>query len=713
MASTKTEICREQWMRYYRARERGHRDYMQQATVQNSYYVNEQWNPDDLKKLREEERPALTLNLFTSTINTILGEQIARSATVQFRPRRGGDQDTADTLAKIYMQIADENNLEDVEADVFADSMIMDGRGFFDVRIDFEDHVFGEVRISSLDPLDVVIDPDAKTDDPAEWTEVFTSRWLTLDELEMAYGKAKARQVKEMGGQGAPDWRNLTGLDLYRYEHTFGKSESMPVMGNEARSESKRIRTYHVIERQYRKPVRADVFVDPLHGDVRAVPNAWGDERALKFATANGYVLTKRTVRKVRWTVTCGTVVLHDAWSPYQEFTVIPCFAFFRRGTPFGLGRLLLSPQDQLNKTYSQMLHVINTTANSGWVTDENALVNMEPEDLEEQGAKTGLVLVKRPGSELEKIQPNIIPQGLDRFSMSAAAMLKEISGVSDAQRGTADPEVSGVALETAQARGSVMLQVPLANLKRARMRLAARVLELVQTFYSEARIVMVTNEDDPLKPKEPMPINQPTPEGSLLNDITVGEYDVIMTLGPARDSFDEMQFGEALSLRSAGVAIPDDAIVEYSHLARKEQLAKRMRQASGEEPTPEQAEAARKRAEYEERLMELAIGKEEAEIKKIAADVQLIAAKAGVELSKEDMEILKEINKRDIAAGGDKLRRELAHLSADTQREVSENAAASKIAGQAMAGSIQERVARISARASERQKETTGSSDG
>ena len=38
--------------------------------------------------------------------------------------------------------------------------------------------------------------------------------------------------------------------------------------------------------------------------------------------------------------------------------------------------------------------------------------------------------------------------------------------------------------------------------------------------------------------------------------------------------AFDEIQFAEAINLRSAGVAIPDDAVIEYSHLARKAELA-------------------------------------------------------------------------------------------------------------------------------------------
>ena len=78
------------------------------------------------------------------------------------------------------------------------------------------------------------------------------------------------------------------------------------------------------------------------------------------------------------------------------------------------------------------------------------------------------------------------------------------------------------------------------------------------------------------------------TPEGQIINDLTLGEYDVVISTAPARDSFDEVQFAEALNLRQAGVAIPDDAIIEYSHLTKKGELAKRIRMMTGIEQTPE-----------------------------------------------------------------------------------------------------------------------------
>ena len=160
--------------------------------------------------------------------------------------------------------------------------------------------------------------------------------------------------------------------------------------------------------------------------------------------------------------------------------------------------RNLLSPQEQLNKIASQELHIVNTTANSGWMVEAGSLVGLTADDLEEHGAETGLVLEYQRGTTPPtKIQPNTIPTGLDRIGQKAADNIKSISGINDSMLGTDGAEVSGVAIQAKQNRGVIMIQVPLDNLKKTRQILAEKILNLVQTFYTEQRIIQVTNEDD------------------------------------------------------------------------------------------------------------------------------------------------------------------------------------------------------------------------
>jgi hypothetical protein len=675
-------LAHEQWDRYTRARDNGHIDYVDLAKKCDAYYQGEQWDAEDVAMLDSEGRPALTINTVLPTVNTVLGEQSNRRADIKFKPRRGGSEEVAHTLTKLYMQIADNNKLDWIEQQVFADGLIMDGRGYFDARMDFSDHVEGEVRVKALDPLDVVIDPDAKDYDPKTWNEFFYTRWMTLDDIEEMYGQEQADRLRFISENG-----NSFGRDSVEYSETrYGDTDDVDdFLGATVpdEDEHRTVKSLRVIERQHRKVTRVDCFVDPNTGDQREVPKAWSDRKAKKFAKDYGLSIYTKTKKKVRWTVTCDKVVLHDDWSPYADFTIVPFFAYFRRGRPFGMVRNLLSPQEQLNKIASQELHIVNTTANSGWVVESGSLTNMQAEDLEEHGAETGLVLeYNRGSSPPAKIQPNQIPTGLDRISQKAAANIKAISGINDSMLGTDGAEVSGIAIQAKQNRGVIMIQVPLDNLQKTRQYLAEKILNLVQTFYTEERIIRITNDEDPLEPREDMVINEMTPEGTIVNDLTIGEYDVVIGTMPARDSFDEVQFAEALALRQAGVAVPDDAIVQYSHLAKKAELASRLRQ----DPSEEQMQVMQMQQQLQMQEAQLQVAKLEAEVRKLQSDTAVNIAKtqemAEIEPQLKMAELQQELQ---IAQENLALRRELAGMTNESRQTQAQTSAAAKLATTAM----------------------------
>jgi len=677
------EITRTQWARYERARDNGHLDYVDMALRCDEYYQGNQWDPDDAAALDAEGRPALTINTILPTINTILGEQSTRRADVKFKPRKNGDEGVAHTLNKLYMQIADNNKLDWVEQQVFADGLIMDGRGYFDVRMDFSDHVEGEIRVTAKDPLDILIDPDAKDADPKTWNEVFESKWMTLDEIEELYGKDKAERLLFVAENGMS-----FGPDSVEYQETrFGDTESNDdyfgagVPGDE---EYRNVKALRVIERQYKKLYRCDFYVDRQTGDMREAPSVWNDRKKKKFAKQYDMEIISKVIRKVRWTVTCDQVVLHDDWSPYNEFTIVPFFCYFRRGNPFGIIRNLLSPQEQLNKIASQELHIVNTTANSGWMVESGSLVGMTADDLEEHGAETGLVIEYARGtSPPQKIGANQIPTGLDRIAQKAQANIQAISGINDSMLGTDSAEVSGIAIQAKQNRGAIMIQVPLDNLAKARQYLAEKILNLIQTFYVEERIIQVTVDDDPMMPREQLMLNQETPEGEIINNLTLGEYDVIVSSAPARDSFDETQFAEVLALRQAGVMIPDDAVITYSHLMKKEELAKRIRVMTGQEPpSPEQAELMQAQQQLAMQNLQLETMKLEAEVQKLQSESAVNMSKVqnqsqiDPQMRMAELQAKIDMNNEQLA-----LRRELSAATNAVRQGQAETSAATKIA--------------------------------
>ena len=674
-------IATNQFERYERARDNGHLDYIETAKKCDAFYRGNQWDAADVASLDDEGRPALTINTVLPTVNAVLGEQRTRRADVHFKPKGGGTQQVADVLTKLYMQISDNNKLDWLESTVFADGLIQD-RGYFDVRIDFTDHIQGEVRISTKDPLDILIDPDAKEYDPKTWNEIFETKWMSLDEIEEQYGVDKADRLRV-----AAEYGNTMGQDSVEYEETRYGDTYTGVEYNQGSTtnpeENRQVRAVRVVERQYYQLKDCMYYVDSVTGDMRPIPGNWGKRKRERFADDFGLDILTRKDRKVRWTVTADKVVLHDDWSPYACFTIVPFFPYWRRGRPFGMVRNLISPQEQLNKISSQELHIVNTTANSGWIVETGSLNGMTADDLEEHGAETGLVLeYNRGSSPPAKIPPNQIPTGLDRISQKAAINIKQISGISDAMLGTDSPEVSGVAIRAKQNRGAMMVQVPLDNLIKTRQYLAEYILHLVQAYYTEERLIQVTDEDDPMKSQIPILLNGMSPEGTIINDLTLGEYDVVIGTMPARDNYDEAQFAEAIELRQVGVPIPDDLIVDYSHLAKKGEIAKRIRQMQGMEPMTEaQAQIQQFQAEAEIKKVQLELAKMEAEIQNLQSQSQLNTAKAQETIADPQIKVAEIQSKMEMKQQELALRQQLSQLTNEMRQGQTETQAAAKIA--------------------------------
>jgi hypothetical protein len=542
------------------------------------------------------------------------------------------------------------------------------------------------VRISTKDPLDILIDPDAKEYDPKTWNEIFETKWMSLDEVEEQYGTDKADSLRV-----AAEYGNTMGQDSVEYEETRYGDTYTGVEYNQGSTtnpeENRQMRAVRVIERQYYQLKECTYYVDSVTGDMRQVPGNWGERKKKKFADEYGLEILTRLDRKVRWTVTADKVVLHDDWSPYECFTIVPYFPYWRRGRPFGMVRNLISPQEQLNKISSQELHIVNTTANSGWIVETGSLNGMTADDLEEHGAETGLVLeYNRGSSPPAKIPPNQIPTGLDRLGQKAAANIKTISGISDAMLGTDSPEVSGVAIQAKQNRGVLMIQVPLDNLQKTRQYLAEHVLRLIQQYYTEERLIQITDESDPMKPEKPVVVNQVTPEGDIINDLTLGEYKVVVGTMPTRDNFDEVQFAEAIQLRQVGVPIPDDLIVDYSHMAKKGEIARRIRIMQGmEPPSEEQAQIQQFQAEAEIKKIQLEIAKMEAEVQNLQSLSQLNMAKAQESAADPQLKVAELQAKMQMKQEELALRQQLSSITNDMRKGQTETQAASKVAVEAM----------------------------
>ena len=577
------------WSRYCYVKDRGHDTYCEEAKRLEDMYIGQgkQWLPDDRQYMEEEVgRKCIELNEIAEAINGALGYQVNNRVDIAFKPRgQGATEQIASALSRVSMQIADNVKYPWHETQVFTDGMIQ-RRGYFELRMAFDDSMNGECALDVLDPLDVIPDPDAKSYDPDKWQDVTITRWLMLDEIESMYG-TKARKLIEE--------RNLTsesdfGYDLADVERNkFGDEDRL----YDAYMVEGGVLRVRIIDRQHWKMSNTRVVVYPT-GDIRVAANASMEK--LASLRQQGCVVMLRPTRRVRWTVSaCCDVLLHDDWSPYNHFTVIPYFPYFRRGKTKGGVDDLVGPQELLNKALSQFIHIVNSTANSGYTVEQNSLTNMTTEDLEENGAKTGVVLEYRKGANKpEKIQPNSVPSGMNELIGLASEKIRSISGNTDAMRGQGGKQQSGVAVQSQQFAAQMSLTIPLDNLQRTRHMLAGRMLELIQRFYDLPRLWRIEKmQPNGTKTTEELQTNWLDANNQVINNLTVGEYDVVITDQPSQITFENTQFNQAMDMRKIGLMIPDDVVLRYSNLADKSEIIDRMNSQQHSDPVAEAKAAA------------------------------------------------------------------------------------------------------------------------
>ena len=621
-------LASEQWTRFQYCRDRGHLEFINKADKCEKFFAGDQWLQADLNALQLQKRPALTINKIISTLGTLFGEQIYNRSETIFRPASGATAETAEALTKVFKQISQNNQLPWARSELFADGVIR-SRGFLDIRLDFTDSMQGEVRIENLNSKNVVIDPDAEEYDPDRWMDCFITKWVTPQDIAVLYSEDDAEYLKIKDGSSFP-----YGYDsIERVRDRFGGV--LPLAGYYGVHEPHGIRrNVRLLERQYRRLDKQLHFVDVTSGDMRAIPQDWDRNRIAQVVEkARGRVsVTKKLVKRIRWTVTADNVVLHDDWSPYKHFTPVPYFPYFRYGRTIGLVENLLGPQELLNKTSSQELHVVNTTANSGWKLKAGALKNMSIEELEQKGATTGLVLELDDVAAAEKIQPNSTPQGLDRLSYKAEEHIKTISNISDSMQGFDRADVAAKAIQAKQSRGSINMTKVMDNLERSDFLVARNVLDIVQEYYTEPRLLHITH-DDLLQQPETLEVNAYDEAlNEIVNDLTIGEYSIIITSQPFRATLEDSQFEQGMAMREAGIQLPDDILIENSRLQRKSEIVKRLQAAQN---SPE----AQQKAQLEMRNMEAAVAVAEAEAQQKAADAQLKLAKTKSEIASIEQE--------------------------------------------------------------------------
>ena len=574
------------------------------------FVEDKQWAAEDLQRVLDADRPALTLNKIKPLIMLVVGFHLQNRTDIKFLPAYddSGSYDVAQVLSQISKQIGNRSKIQFIDSEVFMDGLI-GGRGFYSSRLDFANNDLGEVKHTALDPFSVFLDPDGQEYDLNESCEhVSESRWMSLNQVKLFYGDEAYTLVRPWlsgpGNSGMPSNVMDYGPEIAPWRRFGGENENpegyyadiMERFFDYFDQERKLVR---VIDQQHYMTVPQRFFVDLETGERERVPDFYTPDKIKKVLEFGEYMgnpirVENRLGRRIRNTQIVGDIIVYDAWSPYDTFTVTPFFPYFRRGTTKGMVESLIDPQREINARRSARLNLVLRAANGGWMYEKDTLDVQARENLERYGSTAGVHIAwdSKGGklSQPKQIEPPGTPVAMRDLEHEAEEDLKDISGVNEASLGQIQNVQSGRAIEAKQKQTVIGLELYINNYKRSKTLLGEKELELIQSFYTEARILRITGDNG--KPID-VPINQKkamangAAAATIVNDVTYGKYQAVVDDTPMSATFLEAQFAELLMLKEKGLPIPDDVLLEASSVGNKDQIKIRIAAARAQMGLP------------------------------------------------------------------------------------------------------------------------------
>lgn len=609
-------ILADRWFRSKSA----HDVWAEEAKICVDFREGRQWTEAQKAQLAKDKRPWLTLNRINSLVNLVIGYQENNDTDVTFLPSNDGasSESVAELLSDVFKNEAGRMDLSAADMEVFSDGMV-GGRGYWDMRLDFEDNDLGETKVTALDPFSVFIDPDHQDYDLTKSSHLTVSRWTSLDEIVHTYGMGAYNELKNRVNF------NKTGYSYgYAYENddivspvtkfglTVGESQMnwRDFYNNELIDNYRK--SVRLIDTQYIVTKIMRCFIDLETGDKQPIPENWSDDRihkCLAYAKAlnNPMTVAQRPVRRVRWSVMCGDTIIYDKWSIYDSYTIVGFFPYFRRGITRGIVADLLDPQREINKKRSSITDILSRNANSGWIYHEQSMNPEQKANIKQYGARPGVNIEWKGDAAFkpERLQPGGYPQGLDRLEEKSDDDMFKISGINESAFGQVDTVQSGRAIEAKQRQAVIALQPNLSNFTRSKKLQGRKSLELIQRHYTEQRIFRIIGEDGHIVQKiinqmQVDPTGNSSPVKRILNDVTVGKYQVTVNETPMSANFQEAQFQEALMLLQkmgpVGMALIQsrpDLLVQMSSLPRKEEWIQAIKQVIQQQQAQAQNMAA------------------------------------------------------------------------------------------------------------------------
>jgi Phage P22-like portal protein len=482
------------------------------------FAAGDQW-PVDVQNSRVlEARPCLTINKVDAYIRQICNQQRQQRPRIKVHGMNNeSDAKIAEILTGICRHIENQSDADSAYDHAFEYAVKM-GWGYWRITTDYvrEDSFDQEIYIKPVEnPFTVYFDPNSVLPDGSDAERVLITTVISKNVFKKMYPEAEFDQGFSSRGTGdtESEWVTKEDIRIAEYFYTERTKEMLLQLSDGTTGYSDEIPSKEVLE------------------------------------AAGITVVDKRETwrKKIKWCKLTAMEILEEGEWAGKYIPIVPTYGQEVRvddkHKKFGLVRMAKDPQRMYNYWSTALTETVALAPKAKWLLAEG-----QDEGHENEWAMANIKAMPvlrykqtdiegRPAPAPTRLQPEPPPAGVMTALSGMNADLMAVVGIFDPSQ-LPQGNMSGKALQGQQAQVDMTNFHYYDNLTRSIRHTGRIILDLIPKIYDRERVMRIIGDDG--KP-EIVTLNQPGTDengvAKILNDVTVGEYDVVMDTGPGYNS--------------------------------------------------------------------------------------------------------------------------------------------------------------------------------
>lgn len=488
----------------------------QESLEDLKFRLGDQWSAEMQNSRQLESRPMLTINETDSYCRQIINQIRQQRPRIKVHPlNQLADDKIAEVITGITRHI-EVNSDADNAYDLAADYAVTMGVGYWRVTTDYirEDSFDQDIYINSIDnPFSVYFDNNSTLPDGSDAERALITDMIPKKTFDKLYPGAQSSGFNDRaGGDSYPEWVDKENIRLAEYFYVDKVKSTLVMLSNKA-----------VI---WKDKLPANEILEASHISVV------GERESYR--------------RQVKWHKQTAFEVLEEKIWPGRYIPIVPVygqvFVVDGKRRKYGAVRFARDPQRMINYWQTNITESLAMAPKAKWLMVEGQDEGHENEFAQANVSAKAVLRYKQTdvdGKEApvpQRIAPEPPPSGAIEGAMLSSQNLQRVIGMFDpAIRG--QQTKSGKAINAEQQQSDMSNFQFYDNLTRSIKHTGRIILDLCPIVYDQERVMRVIGYDG--KP-DLVTLNERSITNGvqkILNDVTVGQYDVVMDTGPGFNS--------------------------------------------------------------------------------------------------------------------------------------------------------------------------------